>query len=210
MTDVMFTRPVRNTASAGRYRVDLAAYMRTCDINYMRLLKLIPALESKRGRSAGHTAKNELDRLCQSSSYSSNQSPNQSPNESPANRLINNPGMWEFLLGMSDNGRPPIRITIRLLEAFAYTSTLEIKVQSGFPAWSPAPVIHVRMYHDAATAEPVSYQGHRQIPARCKVPNVDMYHQDEKRQINEFLAEWLRICVNSGISAKASDILCID
>lgn len=202
MTDVMFTKPVRNTASAGRYRVDLAAYMRTCDINYMRLLKLIPVLESKQGRPAGHTAKNKLDRH--------NQSPGYSTNQSPANKLINNPSKWEFLLGMPDNGRPPIRITIRLLEAFAYTSTLEIKVQSGFPAWSPAPVIHVRMYHDAATAEPVSYQGHRQIPARCKVPNVDMYHQDEKRQINEFLAEWLRICVNSGISAKASDILCID
>lgn len=198
MTDVMLTRPVRNTASAGRYRVDLAAYMRTCDINYMRLLKLIPVLESKRGRSAGHTVKKALDSPCHN------------PDESPAHNLINNPAVWEFLLGMPDNGRPPIRMTIRLLEAFAYTSTLEIKVQSGFPAWSPAPVIHVRMYHDAATAEPVSYQGHRQIPARCKVPNVDMYHQDEKRQINDFLAEWLRICLNSGISARASDILCID
>jgi uncharacterized protein len=156
--------------------------MQTCDANYIRLLKLIPVLESKRVRYLGNLAAAVADSA----------------------------GAWEFLIGVPDNGRPPIRITIRLLETFPYTSTLEIRVQSGFPAWSPVPVVHVRMYHDAATAEPVSYQGHRHIPARCTVPNAGMYHQDEKRQINEFLAEWLRICLNSGISAKTSDILCID
>ena len=28
-----------------RYRIDLAGYMLTCDANYLRLLKLVPALE---------------------------------------------------------------------------------------------------------------------------------------------------------------------
>jgi len=161
-----------------RYRVDLAAYMRTCDTNYLRLLKLIPALASERGRFCGAA-----------------------PAELPS---------WQFLIGRKDNGRPPVSIRLQLLEAFPYTTTLKIAAHSGFPAWSTAPVILLRMYHDAATAEPLSYQGHRQIPARCEVPNTTMYHHDEKRQINEFLADWLRLCLNSGINTKTSDILCID
>lgn len=178
-----------------RYRVNLADYMRTCDQNYIRLLTLIPALESDRkdgsGRLLGKPAADSQD--CE----------------------LDDKKEWEFLIGsgsqgtQNHHGRPPIRIKVTLLEAFAYTSTLEIQVQSGFPAWSPAPVIVVRMYHDASTAEPISYQGHRKIPARCTVPNAGMYHQDEKRQINEFLAEWLRLCLSSGISARAADFLCI-
>ncbi|MBC53366.1 MAG: hypothetical protein CMQ34_05960 [Gammaproteobacteria bacterium] len=178
-----------------RYRVDLAEYMRTCDQNYIRLLTLIPALESNRSKGSGR-----LDGKL------SADSPNCEQDDKKE---------WEFLIGSGSQGaqnhagRPPIRIKVTLLEAFAYTSTLQIQVQSGFPAWSPAPVIVVRMYHDASTAEPISYQGHRQIPARCAVPNAGMYHQDEKRQINEFLAEWLRLCLSSGISARAADFLCI-
>jgi uncharacterized protein YqiB (DUF1249 family) len=174
-----------------RYRVDLADYMRTCDQNYIRLLTLIPALESNRKDGSGKLTADSSD--CERDDKKE----------------------WEFLIGsgsqgtQNHHGRPPIRIKVTRLEAFAYTSTLEIQVQSGFPAWSPAPVIVVRMYHDASTAEPISYQGHRQIPARCAVPNAGMYHQDEKRQINEFLAEWLRLCLSSGISARAADFLCI-
>lgn len=178
---------IDKTLEHSRYRVDLAAYMRTCDENYSRLLTLVPALESGGAGSA---------KRCQNEPLETDE--------------------WEFLIGSGEqgvgtqSGRPPIRIRLRLLEAFPYTSTVEIQVQSGFPAWSPAPVIVVRMYHDARTAEPISYQGHRQIPARCAIPNTGMYHQDEKRQINEFLAEWLRLCLNSGISARTADFLCIE
>lgn len=178
-----------------RYRVNLADYMRTCDQNYIRLLTLIPALESDRKDGSGRLVGK--------------------PATDSQNCELDDKKEWEFLIGsgsqgtQNHHGRPPIRIKVTLLEAFAYTSTLEIQVQSGFPAWSPAPVIVVRMYHDASTAEPISYQGHRKIPARCTVPNAGMYHQDEKRQINEFLAEWLRLCLSSGISARAADFLCI-
>lgn len=179
------------TLERSRYRVDLAAYMQTCDANYIRLLTLIPALESGRLGQSGKLDPTQL------------------------NGELSDKNEWEFLIGSGPQagvdhaGRPPIRIKVSLLEAFTYTSTLEIQVQSGFPAWSPAPVIVVRMYHDANTAEPISYQGRRKIPARCTVPNDDMYHQDEKRQINEFLAEWLRLCLSSGISARTADFLCI-
>jgi uncharacterized protein len=177
VTETTLIKP-ENYRARTRYRVDLAAYMRTCDTNYIRLLKLIPILESGRTRYFGAA-----------------------PAALPS---------WEFLIGSEGNGRPPIRIRLQLLEAFPYTSTLKIVAHGGFPAWSTAPVILLRMYHDAATAEPLSYQGHRQIPVRCEVPNTTMYHHDEKRQINEFLADWLRLCLRSGINTKTSQFLCID
>jgi hypothetical protein len=150
--------------------------MQTCDQNYCRLLKLMPALES------GKASNSE---------------------ELPAVGC-----RWEFV---SDNkSKNKMIIRVQLLEFFKYTSTLKISVSYGFPQWTPSPVMLVRMYHDAATAEPLSYQGHRQIPARSTIPNADMYHQDEKRQINEFLAEWLGWCSKPGVIAKSSDILYVD
>lgn len=150
-----------------RYRVNLAAYMRTCDANYRRLLRLIPDLES-----------------------------NQEYDE------------WRFPIAGGT-----MQLVIKLKEAFTYTSTLEVSMESASTQWPDAvrmPVIEVRMYHDACTAEPVSYQGHRRIPVRSEVPNRDMYHQDEKRQINEFLAECLRLCKAPGTSILLADQLCTD
>lgn len=106
-----------------------------------------------------------------------------------------------------------LQLVICLKEAFTYTSTLEVSMESANMQWPDAvrmPVIEVRMYHDACTAEPISYQGRRRIPVRSEVPNRDMYHQDEKRQINEFLAECLRLCKAPDISVLSTDRLCTD
>ena len=170
-----------------RYRVDLAAYMQTCDANYCRLLKLVPALESGKP------------------SFSGNLPVSGSCWEFEANAIKGRAGNRAI---KKSNNKMIIRV--RLLETFRYTSTLEISISYGFPRWAPAPVMLVRMYHDAATAEPLSYQGHRQIPAKSHLPNADMYHQDEKRQINEFLAEWLGWCLQPGVVARTSDFLCVD
>ncbi|ALO45061.1 DUF1249 domain-containing protein [Pseudohongiella spirulinae] len=150
-----------------RYRVDLAAYMRTCDANYRRLLRLIPGLESNPEHDS-----------------------------------------WRFPLADSR-----LQLVVRLKEEFTYTSTLEVSMESANMQWPDVvrlPVIEVRLYHDACTAEPVSYQGRRRIPVRSEVPNRDMYHQDEKRQINELLAECLRLCRAPGVSVLCSDRLCTD
>ncbi len=160
-----------------RYRIDLAAYMQTCDDNYGRLLKLVPALESDRSTTEQSGR--------QGSQY------------------------WEFEAG-GTRTRTKMTIRVQLLERSKYTSTVAISISHGFPEWTPPPSMLVRLYHDAATAEPLSYQGHRQIPVRSPQPNADMYHQDEKRQINEFLAEWLRWCLDPGVTATSTDILCVD
>ena len=160
-----------------RYRVDLAAYMQTCDDNYGRLLKLVPALESARStHNKASTPRTEI---------------------------------WEFETGSYRSAHKMI-MRVKLLECSKFTSTVAISFSNGFPVWTPPPTMLVRLYHDAATAEPLSYQGHRRIPVKSPQPNTSMYHQDEKRQINEFLAEWLRWCLEPGVIANSSDILCVD
>lgn len=175
-----------------RYRVDLADYMHTCDSNYRRLLHLIPALQTLRpSRTVAGAAGTQ---------------------QRPAHPFPRPGERWRFTLARAARKQAgadqTVQVDIRMVESFAYTTTLEIIVASGFPAWAPAPRMQIRLYHDADTAEPVSYQGHRRIPARSDVPNARMYHQDEKRQVNEFLAEWLELCLRSGSRAEAPDTLC--
>lgn len=167
-----------SNAIPARYRVDLAAYMQTCDENYYRLLKLVPALESAR-------------------------SPEGKSGQMPAQ-------YWEFEAGSSRNSNIKLIVRIQLLECSKFTSTIAITIHQGFPEWTPVPMMQVRLYHDAATAEPLSYQGHRRIPVKNPQPNAAMYHQDEKRQINEFLADWLNWCLEPGIRVRSSDILYVD
>jgi uncharacterized protein YqiB (DUF1249 family) len=107
----------------------------------------------------------------------------------------------------------PLRVRMTVIEAFRYTTVIKVSSQYGFPGLHlalRAPVIEVRLYHDARTAEPVSFQEHRKIPVRASLPNAEMYHQDEKHQINEFLAEWLQLCLVSGCEVDSPFSLCSD
>jgi len=153
-------------------------YMAECDANYIRLLKLIPDLESLRsgtGReSIGATFANAGNR----------------------------DGSWRFRVGRAAGGSRPLTANIRVLEQFRYTATLEFGVCSGFDGWLNAPLITVRVYHDAATAEVVSYQGRRGFRLSYETPNEQMYHQDEKSQINELFGEWLDLCLSAGGSLE--------
>lgn len=60
------------------------------------------------------------------------------------------------------------------------------------------PSMVVRLYHDARMAEVISSQGVRQVKPRYDYPNADMHQQDEKNQINQFLNEWLHLCLEMG------------
>lgn len=161
-----------------RYRVDLSAYMSLCDGNYYQLLALWPGLA---------VADENQTRYLQIRHRHSGKS-----NSDYANKLL---------------------VSIRITESFRYTQTLEIQLlrqQSVWPARFPNldPVMQVRVYHDAMTAEPVSYQGHRRVPVKNVIPNERMYHQDEKHQINEFLSAWLDLCLQSGVEMTRQDPLC--
>lgn len=101
-------------------------------------------------------------------------------------------------------GQDQVFVNLEVLEDFKYTSTVCIRQmlarEKGKPALYKMPEMIVRVYHDAKTAEVTSYQNHRYFKAVYPVPNQFMYQSDEKEQLNLFLAEWLNLCINEGMS----------
>ncbi len=160
-----------------QYRIDLVRQMADCDANFIRLLKLMPELESFRERHF------------------------QLVNDLPEQYVR------DFALSSSQSDEEQ-KVRISVLEVFRYTSTLSIQQLTQVSDWIDPPGILVRVYHDASTAEAVAYQGHRAFLAKYAIPNPTMYHQDEKRQINEFLGEWLSLCLQAGRSIKAPIFIC--
>jgi hypothetical protein len=59
----------------------------------------------------------------------------------------------------------------------------------------------VRLYHDAMVAEVCSSQQIYRFKARYDYPNKKLHQRDEKHQINQFLADWLRYCLAYGAMA---------
>ena len=53
-------------------------------------------------------------------------------------------------------------------------------------------------FSDARMAEVISSQGIQQVKPRYDYPNKHMHQQDEKQQINQFLNEWLQLCLAHG------------
>lgn len=183
-----------------RYRIDLIRQMADCDANYIRLLKLMPELESFRERCFqarhGHLADGGNELAVKRSAQVETESTRQNAEYAR-----------EFILSSPDGGKEQ-KVRISVLEVFRYTSTVSIKQLGKMNEWVDPPGILVRVYHDAATAEAVAYQGHKAFLARYEIPNSAMYHQDEKRQINEFLGEWLSLCIQAGRSLKAPTLFC--
>lgn len=96
-------------------------------------------------------------------------------------------------------------VMIEVTERFKYTSTVSISMHltgAGSTFYRP-PAMLVRLYHDATTAEVVSYQNERYIRVLYQEDEVPRFYPDEKEQINEFLAEWLTLCLDAGLGQTA-------
>ncbi len=134
--------------SKPHYQANLNAHLADCELNYLRLRKLLPDK-----LSAGQ-------QLC---------------------------------IGV---GSHALHIDVR--ECAPYTSFLEVSLaQAKTQGWS-AMRLQLRIYHDAKLAE---VTGSRQVYAlrqRYDYPNKQMFHRDEKAQLNRFLGEWLSQCLAHG------------
>ena len=181
--------------SKTNYSIDLIKQMAECDANYIRLLKLIPQLLAYRTKSFDEYAKSsdlelhaDLTKNC----------------DEPEKVLE---GLTtEFCIADLDDSNEKVTVEINILEAFKYTTTLEIIQRPELKKWMTNPSMLVRVYHDASTAEVVSYQGHRNLKPRYSQPNPDMYHTDEKMQVNSFLGEWLTHCLKVGRSIQTPEL----
>ncbi len=90
------------------------------------------------------------------------------------------------------------RIIIK--EVTRYTTLVNIKQLSNAASYAEilAPTMMIRLYHDARMAEVNASQHIRYIKPRYDYPNERMRHPDEKQQTNEFLKEWLQLCLQQG------------
>lgn len=90
---------------------------------------------------------------------------------------------------------------IQVVERSRYTTTLVLSLESSQTSnWLKMPRLTVRIYQDARLAEVLAWEGHKRLRPRYFYPNPSMYHSDEKLQINQFLGEWLTLCLAQGHS----------
>ena len=182
-----------------KYTIDLIKQMAECDANYIRLLKLVPQLRAYRDNSF-------LDYLLPGKNSTDQKEIELELYSLEPEKALE--GLFtEFCIADLESQNDKVTVEIKILEAFKYTTTLEITQKSELKEWMTNPSMLVRVYHDASTAEVVSYQGHHNLKSRYSQPNTKMYHSDEKMQVNVFLGEWLSHCLKVGRSLTSPEIL---
>lgn len=96
---------------------------------------------------------------------------------------------------------------VTITEVTRYTALVTFEQESLNAAVNNIPVIvadalqprmTIRLYHDARLAEVLASQDIRQVKPRYDYPNRQMHQQDEKQQTNQFLNEWLHLCLRLG------------
>ena len=85
---------------------------------------------------------------------------------------------------------------LQITESARYTTTLTMQQLSEQLPGYLKPVMTIRMYHDARSAEVLSCQNIGQIKASYEYPNLHMHQRNEKFMGNVFLAEWLTFCLH--------------
>lgn len=103
---------------------------------------------------------------------------------------------WKFAVGREPQHW---QMQIAITERMRYTITVEITRRDAVDnRWLQMPTLTVRLYHDAAIAEVLAWEQHQRLEVRYDYPNRRMYQADEKAQFNEFLGEWLNLCLGQG------------
>ncbi|MEX0964675.1 MAG: DUF1249 domain-containing protein [Pseudohongiellaceae bacterium] len=180
------------------YSVDLIKQMAECDANYIRLIKLVPHLQAYRDNSFAELA------MLENSGHERAIIEKLKRSDEPEKLLE---GLFvEFCIADETSFGGKVTVEIEIVEAFKYTTTLEIRQKPVLEKWMTNPSMLVRAYHDASTAEVISYQGHKNLQARYEQPNANMYHCDEKMQVNKFLGEWLSHSLKVGRSTELVSI----
>ena len=161
------------------YSQSLMRQMAECDANYIRLLRLMPRLARGCLPQFGRAGQGQ-------------------ERQSPKTRA-------EFHIA-DFKGVGPVTVAMEVVEAFKYTTGVLITQSPKMLSWLDKPTMLVRLYHDTATAEVISYQGQRGFKPRYPQPNPMMYQPDEKLHINMFLGEWLGYCLKVGRCTAVPEI----
>lgn len=192
----------------GSNSIDLIRQMAECDANYIRLLKLIPELRAFRNKARVRKAYFRAatpDGQGANNQRTAPRAGQPGPGDGPCG-LLPEGKISEFCIAEGATTDARVMVEITVLESFRYTTTLEITQRPMAGRWLSNPVMQVRVYHDASTAEVTSYQNERDFRHAYVQPNPRMYQRDEKTQVNRFLGEWLTHCIEAGRCVKVPDI----
>jgi len=96
-------------------------------------------------------------------------------------------------------------ITLRIIDVARYTTTLEMKFKAPSSIVKQNLTLIVRLYHDAKLLEVMDGLSATQLSAIRAVQDKAHYPKrlvDEKRQLNAFLGESLKYCLNLYLNEK--------
>ncbi|MDC1527964.1 DUF1249 domain-containing protein [Gammaproteobacteria bacterium] len=186
------------------YTIDLSEQMAVCDANYIRLLKLLGNTRSMNQRifelpGLGVADKSEKIsvslNVLEEFKYTSTISIRQ------ISSAANQDNFLKYGSAVGTLAKKELRETEEpQLEQLKKINEIVGTEDGSSAAHFSSPEMIIRVYHDAKTAEVTSYQNHKYFKAVYPLPNPYMYQCDEKEQLNLFLAEWLNLCINEGLS----------
>lgn len=106
-----------------------------------------------------------------------------------------------------------VQVQVDVLERSRYTTVFRLQTYRPAPSgdlardvggalndtlWLTPLRIEVRAYHDAGMLEVVAFLSGGRTEGRYSYPNRAMHQEDEKRQQNAFLSDWLSHCLHHG------------
>lgn len=90
-------------------------------------------------------------------------------------------------------------LSFEVLERTRHTARVAISADQYVSQWLHDMDIEVSMYFDVGMAEVAKFNGMRRLQFHLASHDHKHYVEDEKRQINAFLAEWLSHCIKYGL-----------
>ena len=101
-------------------------------------------------------------------------------------------------------GESEPHVTLRIVARHKYTTVIELSQEGlrGDTGNVPETRLEVRVYHDAKSAEVITFQDQRGFRPVYDYPNQRMRHPDEKVQVNRFLGEFLNMCIAHGVAIE--------
>lgn len=157
-----------------KYRFDIKAMMANCELNYLRLCQIMPAI-----------GLNGLD--------------DAPTNKNHASYLAEDQMRCNIDLGADRLAHLQLMITERC--RFTTMVNLHLNIEAMAPVCQAACVnLSIRLYHDVNMAEVVACNQQPSRLASYQYPNELMFQPDEKEQQNRFLAEWLSLTLKQGLS----------
>ncbi len=101
-----------------------------------------------------------------------------------------------------DSIKLPLMVELRIIDRAPYTTTVEITQENNKNTLNDnilkSAKLVVRLYTDVKMAEIICWDKHRNWLPIYSYPNKQMYHPDEKLELNRFLGDWLAFCRKQG------------